>query len=59
MSRPHIRRLLQVLLRFYIFLVLNFYLMLLISLALHMNSNIGLVQYTMKMKFGESERTMN
>jgi len=41
MSRPHIRMLLQVLLRFYIFLVLNFYLVLLISLALHMNSNIG------------------
>ena len=41
MSRPHVRMLLQVLLSFYIFLVLNFYLMLLISLVFHVNSNIG------------------
>ena len=40
MSRPHIRMSLQVLLRYYIFLVLNSYVILLISLALHVNSNI-------------------
>ena len=41
MSRPHICMLQWVLLRFHIFLVLNFYLMLLISLVFHMNGNIS------------------
>ena len=41
MSMSHIRMLLQVLLKLYIFLVLNFYLMLLISLVLYVNNNIG------------------